>query len=269
MGVIERRRGVALYREVEERIEALVRADGLGPGDALPGEAELQVRFGVSRATVRQALAELERRGVVERRQGRGTFVSLPPMERALPELTGFTEHTRSRGLRPSGRLLDYGHRVASADDETHPFPPGTPLVRVVRLRAANDVAVGLHTVHVPTAIAEAVGFTEERLRAEPGASFYALLGAGGVALAWAEERLSARAASAEEAALLGAAVGAPMMRVVRVSRDDRDRVVEVVRADYLGAKYDYVVQLERRADGGASRVPAAGGGRAGGTEVG
>ena len=269
MGVIERRRGVALYVEVQDRIEALVRAEGLGPGDALPGETEFQTRFGVSRATIRQALAELERRGVVERRQGRGTFLTLPPMERALPELTGFTEHTGSRGLRPSGHLLDYGHRLACADDETHPFPPGSPLVRAVRVRSANDVVVGLHTVHVPSAIAEAVGFTEERLRAEPGASFYALLDAGGVLLTWAEERLSARVAGPEEAAVLGAAVGAPIRRVVRVSRDDRDRVVEVVRADYLGSRYDYVVHLERRADRGVPRTPAAVGGRAGGTEVG
>lgn len=257
--VIERRRGITLYAEVRDRIAALIAAAGLGPGDALPAESELQTRFGVSRATVRQALAELERDGVVERRQGRGTFVALPPMERALPELTSFSEHVRARGMRPSGRLLAYDRLVAGADGDAARFPLGTELVRVVRLRCANDVPVGLHTLHAPADIAAAVGFDEARVRSEPGLSFYASLERSGIALAWAEEHLRARVASAGEASLLESEPGAPIMSVLRCSRDARDRLIETVRAEYLGDKYDYVVQLERRAGRGAAEAPPRG----------
>jgi hypothetical protein len=58
-------------------------------------------------------------------------------------------------------------------------------------------------------------------------------------------------------------------MSVLRLTRDDAERLIEVVRADYLGDKYDYVVQLERRAGVGASGVPVPIGGRAHGEEEG
>src|SRR5438552_596967 len=88
---LDRRPGLALYAAVEEAVEGLIQQRQLAPGDALPPEQELQTLFGVSRATVRQALAQLERRHIVERRQGRGTFLAIPTMELSLPQLTGFS----------------------------------------------------------------------------------------------------------------------------------------------------------------------------------
>ena len=82
---LDRRPGLALYAAVEEALEALIKERGLAPGDALPAEQELQTLFGVSRATVRQALGQLERRHIVERHQGRGTFLAIPTMELSLP----------------------------------------------------------------------------------------------------------------------------------------------------------------------------------------
>lgn len=266
---IARRRGIALYVEVQDQIEALIADAGLAPGQALPAETELCRRFGVSRATVRQALAELERRGIVERHQGRGTFVTLPAMERSLPDLTGFSEHLRARGIRASGYLVAYELVLAAQSGDSHHFPDRSPLVRVVRLRSASDVTVGLHTIHVPLEVAEAVGFREELLRSDPTVSFYELLGRAGVRIAWAEEHLRARLASPAEAGLLGAPVGAPIMGVLRLTRDDADRLIEVVRADYLGDRYDYVVQLERRTGVGAPGTPVPIGGRAHGEEDG
>src|SRR2546427_10356761 len=96
---LDRRPGLALYAAVEEAVEALIRERRLAPGDALPAEQELQTLFGGSRATVRQALGQLERRRLVERHQGRGTFPALPTMALSLPQPTGFSEHVRARGV--------------------------------------------------------------------------------------------------------------------------------------------------------------------------
>jgi len=161
---LNRRPGVALYAALIDQIEAMMGA-GMQPGDALPSETELHATFGVSRATVRQALATLERNGRIERHQGRGTFVALPRMERHLPELTGFSEHVRSRGMRPSSKLIEFCTVVANADGDARFFPVGMPLVRVVRVRRANDVAVGVHTVYLPLEVATSIGFTEEVLQ--------------------------------------------------------------------------------------------------------
>ncbi len=65
-----------LHAAIARRVEAQIRAGAWAPGDRLPPERALCRDLGVSRATLRQALAELGRRGLVTRQQGRGTFVA-------------------------------------------------------------------------------------------------------------------------------------------------------------------------------------------------
>jgi GntR family transcriptional regulator len=248
---LSRRPGVALYAAVQEEVERLIASGGLAPGDPLPTEAELQERFGVSRATVRQALQGLEHQGAVERRQGRGTFVAYPAMERVLPELTGFTEHIRSRGMRSRSRLVDYSTVVASASNDSRQYPAGTPLARVVRVRYADSVVIACHSVYLPVDIATSIGFSEEVLRSDETTSLYELFALAGLRLAWADERLQARGADRAEAELLGVRSGTPVMSVLRATHDTDDRLIEIVRAVYLGDKYEYAVHLDREAGPG------------------
>lgn len=250
------RGGVALYVQLRARIGELIERDGLQPGDALPSEPELQQRFAVSRATVRQALADLERSGLIERHQGRGTFVALPRLERTLPDLTSFTEHLAEQRIRSASRLVAFerlrpGEATERAVSEDEPaaadYFPNQAVVRFVRLRLANDTPVGIHTTITPASVAESIGLTDERLRRELGFSFYKALEAAGSGPSWAEEHLAARGTSAAESRLLGMPRGTPVMNVLRLSRSADERLLEAVRAVYLGDKYDYVVQLERR----------------------
>jgi GntR family transcriptional regulator len=249
-----------LYVQIADRVRELIEREPLGPGAALPSEAELRERLGVSRATIRQALQELELDGWIERHQGRGTFVALPPLERSLPELTSFSEHLASKGLASSSRLLRYhrlgadgrggggrGGQSPSPDcPEPRLFPPGTALAWVVRLRLANATAVGIHTTLLPLSLAERIGFTEERLRVDEQCSLYACLEQHGRPLGFAEEHLRARTAAAAEARLLGVPRQTAVMSVLRLTRDERSELVEAVRAVYLGDKYDYVITLDR-----------------------
>jgi GntR family transcriptional regulator len=256
---IDRSSGIPLYVQIRERILALIKERGLSAGEALPSEAELQATFAVSRATIRQTLGILERQGVVERRQGKGTYVALPRLPRALAELTSFTEHLAQQQLRSASRLLAFerlraGHRPATAYSEDTPAPaehfPGQDVVLFIRLRIANDTPVGVHTTFVPAWLADKIGLTDERLQREPGFSFYNALDRGGHQLAWADEHLLARGAGPAEADVLEVPRGAPVMSVLRLSRSAEGQLLEAVRAVYLGDKYDYVVHLERRAMG-------------------
>ena len=243
---VQRRPGVALYAAVQDAIEALIQERQLAPGDALPPEQELQALFGVSRATIRQALSGLEQRRIVERHQGRGTFLAIPTMELSLPQLTGFSEQVRARGMRPSSRLVEYADLTALMDRDAHFFPTGTPLIRMVRVRCANDVPIGTHAAILPVELAERAGLSESRLRADPSLSLYASLEAAGVRITWAEEYLRSRGADRAEAELLNVRPGSPVMEVLRLTRRDGDRLMEVVRSVLLGDRYTYIVYLER-----------------------
>jgi GntR family transcriptional regulator len=180
----------------------------------------------------------------------------VPRLERALPELTSFTEHLASKGVASSSRLVRYerveeagaGRTRAVSPDAPDPrlFPRGQPLVRVVRLRLASGLPIGVHTALVPAAIAEAIGFTRERLEADEHVSLYACLEEADYGLHAAEEHLYARLLAPREAALLGVPRKSAAMSVLRLTRTDGDDLVEAVRAVYLGDKYDYVIGLER-----------------------
>lgn len=255
--LVDRRTGIPLYLQVADRLERWIDSERLGPGAAMPSEAQLQERYGVSRVTVRSALNLLERRGRIERHQGRGTFVSLPTMERDLVDLTSFTEHLASKGLGSSSRLVEYRRLSGGTKDRSRGpvspdapdpalFPPGTEVARVIRLRLANQAPIGLHTTLVPLEVAGSIGFIEERLREDPTVSLYACLELGGYRLARGEEHLRARALTGRESRLLGVSTGTAAMSVLRLTRDRRDRLVEAVRAVYLGDKYDYVIRMER-----------------------
>lgn len=243
---LERRPGLALYAAVQEAIEALIKERRLVPGDALPAEQELQLLFGVSRATVRQALGELKRRHIVERHQGRGTFLAIPTMELSLPQLTGFSEQVRSRGMRPTSRLVEYGPVTADQDRDARFFPEDTPLIRMTRVRCANNVPIGIHTAFLPQDVADRAGFSERALRAQPSLSLYARLEDAGVRITWAEEYLRSRVADRAEAKLLGVHSGTPVMDVLRLTRYEGDRLMEVVRSLLLGDRYTFLAYLER-----------------------
>jgi GntR family transcriptional regulator len=232
------------YWNVRQAVEELIRANRLRPGDRLPTEPELVERLAVSRGTVRRAFDDLEREGIVSRQPGRGTFVAERRMMRPLSELTSFTEHLQSLGLAPGARLVSW--RDAESDDGEGHFAAGIPLVRIVRVRTANDEPVGVHTLYLDASLASRVGFTRDRLKRSPETSLYATFAASGVQIDIAREDLTARVATARERGLLGLPSHAAVLEVVRRSFTAADEPVELVRAVYRADRYDYVIWLRR-----------------------
>lgn len=112
---LTRRGGVALWRQIEQALEAEIASEGLAPGDRLPTEHALAERFGVNRHTVRQALGALEERGVVRVEQGRGTFVHDDPVAYAVRKRTRFSETIRRQNREPHSRLVRSGVVAAEA----------------------------------------------------------------------------------------------------------------------------------------------------------
>src|SRR5260370_8631504 len=103
----------------EARVEGVVASEiadrTLPPGSRLPAEQSLTERFAVSRTTIRQAIQNLIRRGLIEIRRGTGTFVAQPKISQELTELTGFVEDMPALGRHASAPLLD--HPTGPAND--------------------------------------------------------------------------------------------------------------------------------------------------------
>jgi GntR family transcriptional regulator len=98
--------GIPLYRLVKQQLQELISAKHLKPGDPIPPEQKLCGELNVSRGTVRMAISELVREGLLQRYQGRGTFVAKPKFARSLLEYFRFVERDSSEAVIPQSRIV-------------------------------------------------------------------------------------------------------------------------------------------------------------------
>ena len=156
----------SVYRAIYDSIRSDI-LDGTYPYlSLLPTEAELCQRFDCSHSTVRRALGELAQGGYVQARQGRGVSVIWlggSKEEEARGYATGsletFPEVCARRGFEPATELVAFDRAVVDdALADTSGFAVGTPVVRMVRLRRADGVAVALETTY--TSEVEVPGIT-------------------------------------------------------------------------------------------------------------
>src|SRR5580704_13574206 len=121
-----------LYARVEDVLASDIANGALLPGARLPAEQSLTERFAVSRTTIRQAIQNLIRRGLVEIRRGKGTFVTLPKITQELTHLTGFVEDMQALGREPTAKLLGSGIIAANATVAARlGVPKGQDVVRI------------------------------------------------------------------------------------------------------------------------------------------
>ncbi|WP_137813415.1 GntR family transcriptional regulator [Gandjariella thermophila] len=211
-------------------------------GSPIPTERSLAAEFDVSRTTVRQALAELTVEGRLLRVQGKGTFAAEPKVAQRL-QLSSYTEDMRAQGRQPSSRLLEAAEEPADADlARLLGVRTGAKVLRLRRLRLADDEPMAIETTHL--ALGRFRGL--RRYLAETGSLYQVLREKFGVEMGHAEETIETALASPEEAELLGADVGMPMLLLSRHSFDTDGKPVEWVRSVYRGDRYKFVATLNR-----------------------
>jgi GntR family transcriptional regulator len=227
------------YRLKQELREEISQLD---PGAAIATERVLSSRFAVSRTTVRQALQELAIEGLLQRFQGRGTFVAPAKLTQTL-QLTSYTEDTAATGRRPTSRLLDVAVVPASVDVAAElDLSTNAKVQRVERLRLADEEPMAVEAVYLDAERFGAIGDAIDR-----GTSLYAVLEEKyGVTLAHATETIEAVLASPAEASLLETGSGLPLLLLTRTSWDQQGRPVEYVRSLYRGDRYRFVANLSR-----------------------
>jgi GntR family transcriptional regulator len=237
---IARGPGTIVHTQIEDWLAGAIAAGRIAPGDRLPAEQDLAAWFGVSRMTLRHALGELARRGLVTRTVGRGggTFVAEPKLEQDLTTLAGFSEQLRRHGLTP-------GARVLAATE--HPAGPATaaalliaeddPVYSVRRIRLADGKPLVLEHSLFPAA-----GFPG-MLRCRLDGSLYELLEVRyGQRPHHARERLEPVTASVREAEALEVEEGSPLMLVERTAYSPTGQPLEFARDLFRGDRIRMVV---------------------------
>ncbi|HEY6017806.1 MAG TPA: GntR family transcriptional regulator [Gaiellaceae bacterium] len=245
--LLDREAALPLYAQLRDALLREVKDGGLQPGDRFPTEAAIRERYRVSRATIRQALADLEAGGVIRKVQGLGTFVAVPKI-RHVPLLTSFTELASSQGFTPSHRVLSSSTEQAPAEVAAElGLADGAPCRFLRRLFLADGEAVGLAETWLPAAALGGHDELFERERLDQGSMYEALQSEPiGLVLDRAVETISPGAVDAQSAGLLGCEPGAPVLLIRRLTFTPDGSAVEATRLVFVGDRYEYRVELHR-----------------------
>ena len=245
--MLDREAPLPLYVQLRDALLREVRDGGLKPGDRFPSEAAVRDRYLVSRATVRQALADLEASGVVRKVQGLGTFVTEPKI-RHVPLLTSFTELASSQGFTPSHRVLSSSVETISTDlaDELG-LAEGTRCRYLRRLFLADGKAVGLAETWLPLDVLGGHDALFERDRLGRGSMYDVLRSEPiGLVLDHAVETISPAVVDSLSAQVLDCEAATPVLLIRRLTFTPEKQPVESTRLLFVGERYEYRVELHR-----------------------
>jgi len=230
-----------LYIQIAESLLDRIESQELTPGSRLPAERELSKTLGVTRATVRQALTLLEERGFLHRRQGRGTFIASPKIERQASKLVPFTKGMQLRGYKTKNRLIALQLIPAEVSLAAElAIPVGESVFFIHRLRLINKEPVMIERLWVPSSRFPGL----DRFDFEQRSLYEVMETEYGKKVMLARQSLEPVAAMDYEAELLGLKPGAPLMLERRLAFDQDDQPVERARDLFRGDRFRFVTEI-------------------------
>lgn len=235
--------GRPLYLQVKDAILAALGKGIWKPGDQLPTEPELSRHFSVSEGTIRQAVVALVKEGRLTRRSGKGTFVARPNFERSFARFFRFRVDDRS-ATDPDFRLAVIDIRTVSA--------AGAAVASVLGLRGRAKVLAihrtitqdGIVVCHYVSYLSHVKFGSLLKEDLENAALYDILESRCRVHIVKASETLQARAATAEDAGILGVRKNDPVIAIERVAYTYGERAVEVRRTIGRSDKFRYEIEL-------------------------
>lgn len=227
------------YVQLRRRLEAGIRDGILAPNTSLPPERELAQMTDLSRVTVRKAIQELAEKGLIEQRQGSGSFVreAQARVEQSLSHLTSFTEDMKRRGLDTTSTWLERGIFMPSPDEMLAlGLRSGESVARISRIREAGGRPMALERAALPLdVLPNPLDVTT---------SLYAVLEARDLRPVRAVQKISAINLPARDAELLSVAEGTAGLSIERSSYLASGRMIELTKSLYRGDAYDFVAEL-------------------------
>jgi len=240
---LDRRSGIPLYHQIQQRLLDQIQSGELKPGEPLPSIQQIATRMGVSQMTVRQAVGALCEIGVIYSRQGKGTFISGIKLERDFRQVLSFSEETQARGATPSSNLLSFRIQLPTQEvKEALGLSDGERVFNLHRVRCGNSIPMGIESSCLPVQLCPGLIETFD-----PTTSLYdELAHQYGIQLMVTDEVVEVGKASAEDARLLEIAPQSPVFLFMRVSYLENGTPVEHVKSVYRGDKYKIVNRLMR-----------------------
>ncbi len=234
---------VPLYTQIKEILRDRILDGTYQAHEQMPSESELMSTFGVSRITVRQALGDLQKEGLIFKIHGKGTYVSKPKAFQNVATLQGFGEAMSSMGYETFSRVVGVKNLPAKAAVAARlGVQEGEEIVELRRVRYLNRAPISLDVTYVPKSIGE-------RLAKEDLAHrdvFLILENDYGIALGAAELQIESMLADDYLARQLQIEEGAPVLRIERLTLTADGRPIDFEYLYYRGDAFQYRMRIER-----------------------
>ncbi|WP_224391165.1 GntR family transcriptional regulator [Pseudonocardia sp. ICBG1293] len=230
------------YQVIYEDLSSQIASGALAPEAQLPSEADLAERYGVSRMTVRQAVRQLQDEHLLVRRRGAGTFVTRPSAQRRrLNRLGSFADEMGAEEHRVRTELRAR-ETTAVPEEAREPLglAAGRETIRIERLRLIDDRPAALQISWLPYALVPLLA----RVDLAGGSLYRTIRDHYGLRLSWADMEVSASAATAGQADVLGVRRGAPLIASVRITHDPSSTAVEYARS-WTRPEFPLSIRLE------------------------
>ncbi|WP_338450131.1 GntR family transcriptional regulator [Niallia oryzisoli] len=209
--------------------------------DKIPSERELTEQYEVSRTTVREAVSQLVQDGILEKRHGKGTFVSVRPIHEWLGSLSSTTETVKKMGMTPGAELLSHG--IVDSPPHLESYIPDKQMYLIKRLRYANDEPLSIETHYYPVDIGEKMARYDIATR-----PLYEILETELHIQLWeGEQMITGRTLTSEEAELLGVKENHHALLAERYITDIEGTLIEHSTSLYRADLYSFHMKLLRK----------------------
>lgn len=239
---------VPLYKEVKRLLTETLATGEWKPGTAIPAEWKLAERFKVAIGTVRKAVDELVGENILIRQQGRGTFVAAHNRARLMFH---FFHIVKSDGEKetPEVVMLSFNSAAANAEEAEHlGIAAGVKVFRIRNVLKLSGAPIIFDTITIPQALF--LGLTAAKFKNRPNTIYHLYQNDFGITVVRSAERLRARLADADVAAILGVKVRAPLLEIRRVAMTFNDAPVEFRRSLVNTDDYEYFSDLAKSGGG-------------------
>jgi GntR family transcriptional regulator len=244
LGKLDKAVPIPFYYQITDILLRKIESKEYKPHERIPSEDEFAAIFNVSRMTVRQAVLKLVNEGKLYRRQGYGTFVAEPKIERKVAKLTSATLDIKEAGLEPGSIILE--RNVLTPAEEVRrmlSLGSGDEIIEIIRLRLADGEPIAISRAILPvrifpqlvTAGLEGVLSLTQFLEQEYGCK-----------IAYAEQKIQAVSADSYQSKLLKIKRGSPLLYLNRIFHSNAQSPIGIFDSFYRGDRYIFTSTLYR-----------------------
>lgn len=229
------------YLQLKAHLDDLINNMASGGQNCLPSERVLGEQYGVSRITIRRAIAELEQEGRLYRVHGKGAFIVSDKIPQPLSKLSSFTDDMHQRKLKPDSRILALESLTAGSHVAAKlQIATGDPIVLLKRLRLADGIPMAIETCY----LREEVGSVVMDQLTDGGSLYELFQNKCGIKLKYAKQTIEVCVLKGWEKKLLGSESPSYALFTCRLTYDANDVPVEYVESKYRSDRYRFQVDL-------------------------